>query len=210
MHINDTPEAGPEWAKLQELRQLATDLDRQRSAFDTELSATRGTPPLDVAAESLLSKGAIEATDIDKLRRSVERLGEELRITRRAIELQEQRYRGGVAAASARICREKAGDYRALVRRMAQQLLALVALSQQEWQFRESLLEGQVQIGTLNIMALNGLGRFDDRYSRASAWLIDGFERGFFTRKELQAWAGAEWPRLEKVLSGINEASHAA
>lgn len=213
MRIDDTPEVAPELAKLNALKLQATDLERQRDALNRKMSAARSAAvdPLDTAAEALLKHGKIAAADIDALRRKAGQLTDEIRITKRAIELQEQRYKAAVAAASQRICREKAGDYRALVRDMAQRLIALVAAAQAECEFRERMLDGQVMISGLGgAMPLPRLGRFNDRYSMAFMWLVDGLERGFFTRKDLAGWAGVEWPRLQKGLEGIKEASHAA
>jgi hypothetical protein len=109
---------------------------------------------------------------------------ERVRVLREAMALAKQSVLEEEYNASAEVCKTLAGEYKALVQRMASKLVELGRLAQEEIAFREKLRDNGIHYSAyLTPMPFTWVGDPRERDARISYWLREALRLGYLRRR---------------------------
>lgn len=167
--------------KYEEIKGRLASLDARRQELQSGLARMAEADMLDDRARTLLDDDVVpRAVDDTKLRRDLEAVTDEIRVVRRAVELQRETVAREGDRVSREICARLAPAHRALVQQIGKHLTGLVDALRAEHEFREALIVGGVSFAsTLRAMPLPHVWRPDEE-GDAARWLKDAREHGLW------------------------------
>lgn len=178
--LQDDPKYVAAARKLEELKGHAEQLDRQREDLLNGLATEQYRDELTGRAEKLLAAGDLDDSQEiahERMRTDLTRIYDELRVVRRAVDLQAQVVGAERMRVSKVITDRVRPEHRRIVKRLAAALEALSDAVAEERQFRERLHDADVSLGDLRPMPFNP-ARLDEEYSPASLWMKDARDNG--------------------------------
>lgn len=179
--VTDDPRYAAALVKLGEVQGHLTRLDRRKEELYNTVTPARD--DLASRAEALLDGRSLDESmrlATEGARADVEAIDREQRVVREAVRLATERVNAERMRASREIVERLRPEHRRLVQAIAKRLEALSAALDEEEQFREALVNGDVLLGDLRPMPLPAArlaepldGDSPHAYTAASRWLRD-------------------------------------